>query len=385
MVKSFLFRIPDRLLFGPGAVAKVGEEAKRFGARAVMVITDPGVSASGILDPVLESLEAQGLKWEVFSRVVPEPSCECLMEAVSAAKNGNFDVYVGLGGGSSMDTTKMVSAFMRNQGSIQDFFGVEKVVHRGPPTIMIPTTAGTGSEVTRMAVFTDTDTNLKRVVSSQAILPNVALVDPELTRTMPPDVTANTGMDAFIHAVEAYVAVGANPLTDQMALEAVRIVTRNLPCAFAKGDDPEARYWMALGSLMAGIALNNAGVGAVHALAYPIGAEYHLPHGTALSVILPATMKAVSIACPSKFFQLAEAMGLTIRDLSIWEVGEAVAEGMRSLAKLVKLPTRLSEIGADRSRISEWAEAAYREQRLLTNTPRNLTKEEIAEIFENSF
>jgi alcohol dehydrogenase class IV len=279
----------------------------------------------------------------------------------------------------------VVSAMMTNEGSIHDFFGVDKVPRRGLPTIMVATTSGTGSEVTRNAVFTDTEANLKRVVSAQNILPDVAIVDPNLTRTMPPLVTAATGIDAFIHAAESYVAVNASPLTDTIALEAIRLISVNLSPAFANGNDMTARYNMALGSFMAGISLNNAGVGAVHALAYPIGAEYHLSHGMALIVIFVETMRAISISCLPKFREMAEAIGIDVAGMAPWEAASAAVEGMEVLAKMVKLPTTLTAVKADRSKVKEWAEAAYGERRLLGNTPRDLSVEDIAEIFERSF
>jgi alcohol dehydrogenase len=385
MFKSFKLRTPDWILFGIDTVRQVGPEARRLGAGRVMVLTDQGVARSGSVVPVTESLEEAGLAYHVFDQVEPEPSIQSLLEAFRVAKEGKFDAFVGLGGGSSMDTTKLVAAMMTNEGGVQDFFGVDNVKKRGLPTIMVTTTSGTGSEVTRMAVFTDKDANLKRVVSAQNILADVAIVDPNMTRSMPPAVTAATGIDAFIHAVESYVAVNASPLTDTIALEATRLIAENLGPAFAKGDNLAARYNMALGSLMAGITLNNAGVGAVHALAYPIGAEYHLAHGPALTVIFPATMRSISIACLPKYRKLAEAMGMDVEGLAPWEAAEEAVQGMESLTRMVGLPTTLKEIGADQSKVPEWARAAHGEQRLLGNTPRSLSEKDVAEIFENSF
>jgi alcohol dehydrogenase class IV len=385
MFKTFRLRTPDWILFGFDTVKQVGKEAKRMGATKVMVLTDPGVAKAGLLERVTGSLKEEGLGHQVFDQVEPEPSIENVLEASRMAEAGKFDAFVAVGGGSSMDTTKLVSALMTNEGRIQDFFGVDKVVKRGRPTIMVSTTAGTGSEVTRMAVFTDKAANLKRVVSAQNILADVAIVDPSMTMTMPPRVTAATGIDAFIHAVESYVAVNASPVTDTIALDAVRIICENLGPAFANGNDMEARYYMSLGSLMAGITLNNAGVGAVHALAYPIGAEYHLSHGLALIVIFAETMRSISISCLPKFCSLAEAMGIDVTGLAPWEAANAAVDGMVALSKMVKLPTTLSEVNADRSKIPEWAAAAHGEQRLLGNTPRLLGVEDIAEIFERSF
>lgn len=385
MLGSFRVRTPDWILFGFDTVVQVGVEAKRLGAGKVMLLTDPGVAKAGLLDPVYESLKGEGLEYDIFDQVEPEPSIDNLMEASRMAKQGKFDIFVAVGGGSSMDTTKLVSAMMTNEGNTQDFFGVDNVPQRGLPTIMVATTSGTGSEVTRMAVFTDKEANLKRVVSAQNILADVAIVDPNMTRSMPQAVTAATGIDAFIHAVESYVAINASPMTDTIALEATRLVAENLGPAFANGNDMTARYNMALGSFMAGITLNNAGVGAVHALAYPIGAEYHLSHGLALIVIFAETMRSISISCLPKFRRIAEAMGIDVEGLSPWEAADATVEGMTELAKMVRLPTTLSEVEGDQSKVQEWAKAAHGEQRLLGNTPRTLSVEDVAEIFEKSF
>jgi alcohol dehydrogenase class IV len=385
-MRTFRFRTPDWILFGNGVSEQIGDEAKRLGAGRVMVLADQGVAKAGLLEGIGASLKRAGLAYEVFDRVEPEPPIHNLMDALGMAREGRFDVFVGVGGGSSMDTTKLVSAMMTNEGKIQDFFGVDKVARRGRPTIMVTTTSGTGSEVTRMAVFTDTDLNLKRVVSAQNILADVAIVDPTLTRTMPPGVTASTGIDAFIHAVESYVnSKNCSPLTDNMALQAIGLISENLGPAYANGDDMRARYKMALGSLMAGITLNNAGVGHVHALAYPIGSEYHYSHGLSLIVLFGECMRSVAMANLPKFRNIADAMGVDVLGLSPWDAAEAAIEGMVALARSVKLPTTLSEVGADRSKVAQWAKAAYGEKRLLGNTPRDLREKDIAEIFEKSF
>jgi alcohol dehydrogenase class IV len=387
MMKSFRFRTPGWILFGIDTVNQLGTEAKRLGAGRVMVVTDPDVAKAGLVEKIAEPLKNEGIEYDVFAEVEPEPPIHNLMEASKMAKKGKFDIFIGLGGGSSMDTTKLVSAMMTNEGNIQDFFGVDNVPQRGRPTIMVTTTSGTGSEVTRMAVFTDTDANLKKVVSAQNILADVAIVDPVMASSMPSMVTASTGIDAFIHAVESYVnSRNTSPFTDMIALESSNRIAENLGPAFANGrNDMQARYNMALGSLTAGITLNNAGVGHVHALAYPIGAKYHLPHGITLTVILAECMRSVAMSNLPKFRKIAEAMGIDVIGLSPWEASEAAIEGMVALAKSVKLPTTLTEVGGDKSKIKEWAEAAYGERRLLGNTPRDLTVEDIAAIFEKSF
>lgn len=378
------FRTPN-IIFGMDTVAQIPEEIKKLGGKRVFIVTDKGVVEAGLLEKVVEPLKTEKLMFQVFAQVEPEPPIENLLEAHRMAKSAGVDVFVGLGGGSSMDVTKVASALMTQEADVRDLFGVEKVTKPGFPTIMVPTTSGTGSEVTRMAVFTDKQENLKKVVSSHAITANVAIVDPMLAVTMPPKVTASTGIDAFIHAVESYVALNASPLTDPMALEATRLIAENLGPAVANGQDFQARYNMALGSLMAGITLNNAGVGAVHALAYPVGAEYHVPHGIANVVTFTQTMEYISMANVPKFVRLAEVMGEPVEAISPREAAVRGIKAMGDLVEAIGLPHSLRDIGVDRDKIPSMAEAAFKEKRLLGNTPRQLTEEDIGKIFENAF
>ena len=385
MFKYFRFRTPNTVIFGMNTVNQVGAEARKLGANRAMVVTDQGVDKAGLVEKVLSPLKEEKIGVEVFDGVEPEPPIGNLLDSVQMAQKGKFDVIIGLGGGSCMDVAKLTSGMMTNEGEIHEFFGVDKVPHKGLPTILVTTTSGTGSEVTRMAVLTDTDENLKKVVSAQNILGDLAIVDPLMAVTMPQRITASTGMDALIHAIESYVAVNSNLLTDVIALEAIRLVALNLGPAFAHGGDLNARFNMALGSLLAGISLNNAGVGAVHALAYPIGGAYHISHGVGLIVVLRETLKAISMANLPKFVNIAQALGEPIQNLSMREAAEKGIETVLALAKDVGLPCSLKEIDADKSKVHEWAEAAYKEKRLLGNTPRDLTLEDIAGIFERSF
>jgi alcohol dehydrogenase class IV len=384
MFQTMRFRTPV-IIFGMNTVNLIGEEIRKLGGKSVFIIADQGVVQAGLLEKVMEPIKKEKINIEVFDRVEPEPSIENLLEAHRKAKATKVDLFIGLGGGSSMDLTKVVSALMMQEADVRDLFGVEKVTKPGFPTILVPTTSGTGSEVTRMAVFTDKKENLKKVVSSHAITASVAIVDPMLTVTMPPKVTASTGIDAFIHAVEAYVAVNASSLTDPLAWEATRLIAENLGPAVANGQDLQARYNMALGSLTAGIALNNAGVGAVHALAYPVGAEYHVPHGVANVVTFTQTMDYISIARIPKFAKLATAMGEPVKNISEREAASRGIKAMQELVERVGLPGRLRDIGAQQGKIPSMAAAAFKEKRLLGNTPRQLTEEDLRKIFENSF
>lgn len=378
------FRTP-LIIFGMNTVSQIGEEVHKRGGQNVFIVTDQGVVQAGLLEKVLEPLKKEKIGYALFDQVEAEPSIENLLAVTQKAQTSQVDLFIGLGGGSVMDTTKMASVLSVQDLDIRDLFGVEKVTKPGLPTIMVPTTSGTGSEVTRNAVFTDKAENLKKVVSSQAIVPTVAIVDPMLTVTMPPRITAATGIDAFIHAVESYLAINASPLTDPLAWEATRLIAENLGPAVANGQDLPARYNMSLGSLLAGITLNNAGVGAVHALAYPVGAEYHVPHGIANVVTFIPTMEYISMARIPKFGQLAAAMGEPIAGLSPREAVNRVIRAMGDLIEEVGLPIRLRDIGATADRIPAMAKAAFKEKRLLGNTPRKLTEDDIRKIFEASF
>jgi len=373
------------IILGMNTVSLIAEEVRKLGGQNVFIVTDQGVVQAGLLEKILEPLKKEKISYAIFDQVEAEPSIENLLAATQKARTSPVDLFIGLGGGSVMDTTKMVSVLQVHDLDIRELFGVDKVTKPGLPTIMLPTTSGTGSEVTRNAVFTDKRENLKKVVSSQAIVPTVAIVDPMLTVTMPPPITATTGIDAFIHAVESYLAINASPLTDPLAWEATRLIAANLGPAVANGQDLVARYNMSLGSLMAGITLNNAGVGAVHALAYPVGAEYHVPHGIANVVTFIPTMEYISMARIPKFVQLAAAMGEPIAGLAPREVVNRAIGAMRDLIEKVGLPTRLRDIGATADRIPYMAQAAFKEKRLLGNTPRQLTEEDIRKIFEASF
>jgi len=334
---------------------------------------------------VYEVLDQAGLSYVTFEEVEPEPSIENLNQAAELARQSDVDVFIAVGGGSAMDVTKLTSAMMTNQGTLQEFFGIDNIPKRGKPTIMVTTTSGTGSEVTRMAVFTDKEANLKRVVAAQNILADVAIVDPKLTLTLPQSVTADTGIDALIHAMEAYIANNASTLTDKLSLEAIELIYKSLGEAYARPNSLEARYNMSMGAFLAGVVLNNAGAGAVHALAYPLGAEYHLAHCKSMTVILCECLRMESLACIPKFVKMGQAMGVDTSGMTQWEAVDAAVGAIEQLMKAVRLPTTLTDINADKSMVPQWAVAAHGEQRLLGNTPRTLTLSDVEEIFYTSF
>ena len=388
MFQNIVFQTPT-IIFGIDAIKQLGVQAKKLGAGRALLISGPRVQKAGLLDKAASFLKAEGIAVEVNiqDRDTPEPATEVVEDTASVARKGKFDVIIGLGGGSILDVSKMAAALVTNPGTTKDYFGKEKVPKRGTPTIIVPTTAGTGAEVTKHAIFLDREINVKKVVASSNLLPNVAIVDPVLTVSCPPAVTASSGIDAFIHSAEAFLSKNANAMTDALALESISTITQWLGPAFADGQDMEARYQMSLGSLMAGVVLNNSGTSLVHAMAYPVGGEHHTPHGVTLSALLIACFEYVAVAKADKMAALAVAMGENIDGLAPREVVERVLDAIHYLIKSVDLPASLTDLGIskEKTNIHQWAVEAHKEQRLLTRSPRVLSVEDIELIYRNAF
>ena len=388
MFQNIVFQTPT-IIFGIDAIKQIGEQARKLGAGRVLLISGPQVQKAGLLDKTKSYLEAEKIKVQINiqDRDTPEPATEVVERTAEVAREGKFDVIIGLGGGSILDVSKMAAALVTNPGTTRDYFGKEKVPARGTPTIIVPTTAGTGAEVTKHAIFLDREINVKKVVASSNLLPNVAIVDPVLTVSCPPSVTASSGIDAYIHSAEAFLSKNANAMTDALALESISIITKWLGPAFADGQNMEARHQMSLGSLMAGIVLNNSGTSLVHAMAYPVGGEHHTPHGVTLSALLIACFDYIAVARAEKMAALARAMGENIDGLPAREVTERVLDAIHYMIKSVNLPASLADLGISREKtdVHQWAVEAHKEQRLLTRSPRILTVEDIEIIYENAF
>jgi alcohol dehydrogenase len=385
VLKNVTLAVPE-ILFGLGVTGELGSRARSLGATTVTLLTDEGVAAAGILDRVLRILKENGITCNVFGQVEKEPSIENVERAFKAASATSSQAVVGLGGGSSLDVAKMVAILLKYGGNLRDYFGLDKVPGRGLPTILIPTTAGTGSEVSKYAIFDNREAKTKLGAVSNHLIADLAVVDPELTVSMPPAVTASTGADAFIHAVEGYVAVKSSPLSDLLALEAVRIIYENLPAAFADGQNIPARYQMAYGSMLAGIVLNLAGASSSHALAYPIGSEYHVPHGVGCMLTFLEVMEYFAMADIPKFVRMAQAMGVKTNRMSPRQAAQQAIEEMRKLVEYIEIPHKLSAINMDRSLFEPFAKSVVaNQQRLLTNGPRRLNEKDIQIIYERSY
>jgi alcohol dehydrogenase len=380
--KVSAYRVPALITLGTGAAETVGPEAKRLGGHHAFLVMDPVLQKIGAADPLLKSLAAEGLRVTVHTGIEIEPSAGSVVQAVDGARAAGCDVVVALGGGSALDTGKAVAMLLGNPGRLEDYLGVGRVPQRGVPSILLPTTAGTGAEITPNALYYLPAKRVKEAVVSPHIIPDVAIVDPLLTATAPPGVTAATGVDALCHAVESYTSANASPLTDPYALEAIRLIGAHLRSAVRNGSDLAAREGMAQGSLLAAIALTNAGANAVHALAYPLQGQHRVTHGVANSLLLPYVLDFNTGAGLDRFARVAEALGESVAGLSREAAAKRAADGARALSRDVGIPQRLGDVGVRREHVDELVGAAMKVTRLLNNNPRPVRPEDARAIYE---
>lgn len=383
--KTHFFYSPNKVVFGPDTIKSLGSEALQLGAKKALIVTDPGMVKADLLQPVKSSLESAGIQCIVYDRVEPEPPVRCVKEATDRFLLERCDLIIGFGGGSSLDVAKGVSLLATNGGNLLDLCGIDVVKKKGVPKILIPTTSGTGSEVTRVLVVTDENDNTKKVVNSIYALADVALVDPLLTLSVPPKVTADTGTDALVHAIETYVSVNATPFSDILAERAIQWIGKYLPTAWAKGSNLEARYFMSLAATVAGMAFASGGLGAVHALAYPIGTEYHLPHGRSNAIMLPHVMKYNVSGNPEKYSSIAALMGKRTEGLPAVKGALWAIEAIQELLETLQIPYRLRDYGVSKKDFPKLVEGAMRFARLFVPNPRDLTEEDVQYVYEQAY
>jgi alcohol dehydrogenase class IV len=399
------FSIADNVTFGVGAVDEVSDVVAERDASSVLVVTDRGVADAGILDTVTAALG--DVECAVFDGVEPDPSLSVFEDAVEVAGEADPDAVVGVGGGSSMDVAKTVGVVHEHGGSVLDYVapptgGGEPVPGPGVPTVCLPTTAGTGSEVSPVSVISLPEEDLKVGISSPHQRPDVALVDPGLTVTLPPGPTASSGMDALSHAIEAYTTRrydakpapdsraerpdynGRSPLTDALARRAIELVGNNLRDAVDNGEDLEARRAMSLGSLLAGAAFTNAGVGATHAIAMAAGAIHHTPHGVTIALAMPSVMRFNATSAPDRYAEIAELLGEDLTATGRHEAAAAAARGVERLAADVGIDGGLSSLGLDPGDVDHVAERASKLERLTVGNPRRIDRDDLETIIRDA-
>jgi alcohol dehydrogenase class IV len=381
-----VFRIPRTVVTGWGCLARLPEVLLQLKATRVLIVTDRGVMAAGLLERVKDQLQRTGVASECYADTVSEPPFDVAVGAAELARTRGCDAIVGVGGGSSIDCAKAAALIATDTGLATRLR--EKLTtpigNRGLPTVMVPTTAGTGSEVTGIAVFTDERQGMKAAIATPYIIPDAAVVDPELTLSVPARVTAFTGMDALTHAIEAFVSVNASPLTDLFARRAMTMIARNLRGAVADGANRSARTALAEGSLAAGIAFANAGVAAVHALAYPVGGRTHMAHGLCNSILLPYVMAASYVANLARYAEISELMG-EAREPSLRAQAIRGIHSVLLLAHDTGLPTDLRTNGITQDDIPSMAVSAFAVKRLLDNNPKQLNVKEIETIYADAY
>jgi alcohol dehydrogenase class IV len=379
-MKIHTFMVPKKILFGINAVDNVGLEASLFGSKA-LVISDSNIEKAGLLSRVRKRLEKSNIEVHVFDEGGVEPTLEIARSVAKLVREKKHNLVVGVGGGSVMDMAKVASAAVTNTKDVAEYLGVNKIERSGIPMILIPTTAGTASEVTANSIVVIPEENLKAAIVSPYLLADVAIVDPTMTLTAPPGITASTGIDALSHAIEAVMSTGASHITDTLALESVRLIGQNLREAYAQGSNLEARYNMALGSLLAGMAFNNAGVCIGHAVAYTFSAKHSISHGMSCGLSLPYVMDFNLIACMLKLAKVSVALtGKTYSSLR--ESALDAASAVKELMEDVSLPTSLKEVGVAREEIPELADSLLRNERLLARNPRTITRKQAVELYE---
>ncbi|MDR2179612.1 MAG: iron-containing alcohol dehydrogenase [Synergistaceae bacterium] len=386
-MKATELRIPQVLLQGPGCLSLIGKEIGRLGTKKALLVTGKVIEKSGYVERVGKILEAAGCSFGVFSDIVGEPGDKDVMAGADAYRKNGCDFLVALGGGSPIDTAKAIGIVETNGGKITDYMGVDKVRKPTPPLIAIATTAGTGSEITKVTIINDTANDVKMLISSPLIVPTVAVADPELTLTMPPSVTAATGLDAFCHAVEAFVSKREQPITDALALRAIRLISQNLRRAWCNGEDLEARANMMLASTLGGISFSNSSVTLIHGMSRPIGALFHIAHGISNAVLLPVWAEYTYIAKPEKFAEVAEVMGENVAGLSTLEAARKAVDAIAALCRDVEIPP-IRKLIPDQAEFEKHLEKMARDAVASGspgNNPRFVTEEKIIELYKKAY
>ncbi|TKJ47721.1 alcohol dehydrogenase [Candidatus Aerophobetes bacterium Ae_b3a] len=381
------FRIPPLVIMGDNACSHVGQEGKRIGGKKALVVTDRNLTGIGFLLKIQASLRSEKIPYEIFDQVITEPAVDYVEKGLDVYRREGCDFIIGLGGGSPIDTAKVIAVMATNSGSIQDYMGLDKIPNPAVPLIAIPTTAGTGSEATIFAIITDTRRNVKMLIGSPFLLPRVALVDPLLLVSCPPQLTAATGIDALTHAIEAYTSLKTQPMSDLFALSAIRFLSGNLRQAWANGANLEARALTMLGSFQAGVAFSNSSVALVHGMSRPMGAYFHIPHGLSNAVLLAPVVEFSIIGNPRKYADIARVMGERIEGLSAIEGARRALNAVREIIRYMKIPP-LSALGVTRGKLEKVVDRMAEDAIASgspNNNPRKTSREEIIELYWEAF
>jgi alcohol dehydrogenase len=383
MQTIYQFQTAQNIVAGPNSLQLLGEKLSLLGVEvtSALIITQPPMVDLGFVEQIVSQLEAKGISVDTNTNILPEPTLENIEQVFEATASKNYDVLIGIGGGSVLDTTKILSVLRTNDASVEQLLGTDLVANPGVPTILIPTTSGTGAEVTPNAIVTLPDQELKIGIVSKYLLPTLVILDPVLTLKLPKPITAATGMDAFTHSLESFISTKANPISDMFALESIRLISSSIVEAYQNGESIEAREKMLVGSMYGGMALTSAGTAAVHALAYPLGGKYKIPHGVANSMLLPHVMKYNMDAITDRLALVAEPMGISVQGFSNSELAEKVVEKIIEWTSVLEIPQDLKNYGVKEEELPEISVSASQVTRLLNNNPKKLGLADIEAIY----
>lgn len=380
---AFVYRNPTKLVFEENSVNEVGMEVDELNCSRAFVVTDKGVAEAGLAERVEKALGNRHVG--TFDGCIQDSGIHIINEGAEKAKEKDADILVSVGGGSTIDTAKGMAVLVKEGGQIQDYAGFQMLSRPQTPHIVIPTTAGTGSEVTYAAVVKDWDKNQKIIFGDNNMTANVGILDPTMTAGMPPQLTATTGMDAMTHAVEAIHAMQAEPIADAMALHAIRLILEYLPTCVEKGDDLFARGQQLLASTMAGIAFGNAQVGLVHAMAHAVGGLFKVPHGLANSILLPYAMMYNMDVSADRYAMIARTMDLDVKGMSDEAAGEAAVNAMWELTKKMGVPQKLGEVGVPEEGLEDVADLALSDGSIVYNPKPIFESEEILGVLKKAW
>lgn len=384
MLKHYQFQSAERILAGVDSIKKIATEVKAVAKQAnkVLILTQPFIIDLDFFKMIISELEGEGLQVDLNTELEPEPTDANIEGIYHNIKTEDYDVLIGLGGGSVLDGTKLLSVLITNECLLEDILGTDLVEKEGLPTVLVPTTSGTGSEVTPNAIVTFPAKELKIGIVSKYLLPKLVILDPVLTVSLPKPITAATGMDAFTHSLESFISNKANYISDTFALESIRLISQSIVTAYEEGDNLEAREKMLIGATYGGMALTAAGTAAVHALAYPLGGKFHVTHGVANSMLLPHVMEYNMDAIVDRLAEVAGPMGIATEGLSAEESARKVVEQIKQWTAQLQIPQNLKEFGVTEDDLQGLAEAAFNVKRLMDNNPKPVPVDDIKKIYQ---
>lgn len=376
------FMTPE-IIFGNQSICQVGESLCRLGASRVFLVSDPGVVNAGWVERIIPILRQQGLEHHLWTNVTANPKDYEIHEGVARYRAHECNAILGIGGGSAIDAAKAIALLGTNEGSIVQYEGVDNIHHPLPPMVMVPTTAGSGSEVSQFSIIVDSTRKAKMAIISKSLIPDIAIIDPQTLMTKDAQLTANTGMDVLSHAIESYISLAATPLTEVHSLQAMRLIAKHLRPSVASQYNVEAKQAMAMASLQAGIAFSNAILGAVHAMSHQLGGLLDTPHGEVNAILLPYVLEYNYLAAPEKYRQIAECLGENTAGLSLHQASRLALGAVKELARDLGVPESLSAIGLDPAQIDWLSDQAIRDVCMTTN-PRDMSARDVAALFRQA-